>query len=547
MSLPVPLAVRLSTSRSDRIVTREVRDLSFRSVAPGGFASATVDLDRPVSLQPDEIAYFGRMYIYDRRNGNTVWEGQLEDPRRTAGSDGQVWQLAGIGPSAHVHDRTVPLIYVDRDMRALIPADAVTPGAQASVSTDPGDPASQRQALVLRFPQQQTVAIDSRAVLRYDRIRQAGQKVASINYSWDAGRIDANFFVRAMLRPDGAIVGSDQARSDSLNTAGGGLSHRVVGTDWVNGKNVVDIILISATTGTVADDTCWASVATPVVRAMLYNKSGIEITTGYTADTVLSSEVVADLLGRLLTRYDGANASIATTSFGIEQLAYPDAADPGKVLSDLMTFDPAYFWAAWESTPSTGRYRFEWSPWPSSVRYEADVRDGFDSPGSAGELYNAVRVRYRNEAGEIRTIQRTQTVQVLTDAGVTREGYLDLGDTTGVSLTQAQRAGDQYLAEHQYAPNAGRLHVARPVLDMVAGRMVMPWEIRPGTLIRVRGVLPRVDALNASARDGVSVFRVVGNSFRASSASADLDLDSYAPTVARALADLQNRPVTARR
>lgn len=547
MSIPIPLTIRLVTSRSDRVVTRDTRDIQFRSTAPGGFASAQITLDRPLSVQPDEIDYFGRLVITDARNGQVVWDGQLEDPGRTASDAGQVWQLTGIGPASHTRDRTIPYIVVDRDLRAFIAADNFTPGARAGVSVDPGDATGVRQALVMQFPQGLTVAVASRAVQRYDRIRQAGQKLARISFNWDAGRTDANFAANAFARTDGNLAGSDVVNSATLNTAGATVSGKVVVTNWTNVRNTLDLQLTSSTTGAVGDDLLWASFSGIVIRAMLYGKDGVEtLAAGYTLDTILASEVVADLLGRLLPRYDGANASIATTTFNIEQLAYPDGVMPDKILSDLMLLEPAYYWAAWERQ-TNGRHRFEWTTWPTAVRYEADVKDGFDSPAAAADLYNSVRVRYLDIAGEIRTVQRTQTVASLTAAGLTREAFIDLGAEAGMTLTQASQAGDQYLAAHASPPNGGTLIIGRPISDLLAGRTVQPWEIRPGSLIRVRGVLPRVDALNPSGRDGVTIFRVVAVTYRTSSASAELELDSYPATITRALADLANRPQTRRR
>ncbi len=58
MSLPVPLGVRIYTygrTQFDRWVTPWVSDLSFRSVIPGGFASATIKLTRPRTLQTPEV------------------------------------------------------------------------------------------------------------------------------------------------------------------------------------------------------------------------------------------------------------------------------------------------------------------------------------------------------------------------------------------------------------------------------------------------------------------------------------------------------------
>jgi hypothetical protein len=56
--------------------------------------------------------------------------------------------------------------------------------------------------------------------------------------------------------------------------------------------------------------------------------------------------------------------------------------------------------------------------------------------------------------------------------------------------------------------------------------MVQPWEIRAGNLIRVRDVTPRIDSLNATDRNGVTVFRVYAVDYDASSNTATLELDS---------------------
>jgi hypothetical protein len=192
-------------------------------------------------------------------------------------------------------------------------------------------------------------------------------------------------------------------------------------------------------------------------------------------------------------------------------------------------------WRVWERN-AAGKYRFEWVRVPGAVRYEADVTDGYSSQGSADGLYNAVTVRWRDGAGRTRTTTRTSTVPQLDAAQLTRQGWIDLGDDVG-SDAAAARAGDQWLAERQDPPNAGQLRIARPIVDLQTGRMVQPWEIRPG-LIRVRGILPRADALNATTRDGVAVMRIVASEYRASDGAAVLELDSYAPTTPRLIAQL---------
>ncbi|MFG3702376.1 hypothetical protein ACGF5C_31515 [Micromonospora sp. NPDC047620] len=541
MSLPIPLTVRLRTARADRHVTADARDLVMRWTDPGGYASCMVPLDRPLSLQPDEIGYYGQVTVYDARDGSVVWDGRMEDPGRSA-RDGQVWDLTAVGGQAHTRDRTVPLVYVDQTLSDAFRTLTNAPGATNSTGEDPGG--SGKDSVILQFPEGQSVSTGSRVNVRFDALARAGMKLGRIDYAFDGGIADANYSVMAIASTNGGA--SDIARDQPLSTGGGGSSARVVGTHWTNGRNTLDLRLQRSAGGAikVADDLHWAAFMDLVVQAMRYNANGLEKTTGYTSNTILASDVVADLLGRLLTDYDGTNAVIATTTHPIDQLAYPDGVTAAQVLDDLLRLEGGFTWRVWERA-AAGKYRFEWVPLPSVVRYECDVVDGYDGQGSADGLYNMVTVRWRDSAGRSRFTFRSSVVPELVAAGLNRQASIDLGSEVG-STAAAQRAGDQFLAEHQFAPNGGRLRIARPILDLQTGRMVQPWEIRPG-LIRVRGILPRVDALNASARDGVTVFRIVGGEYRASDGAATLDLDSYANTTPRLLSTLMRRMATFRR
>ena len=545
MSLPIPLTIKLATARGTRDVTREARDLVMRWTDPGGYASCQVGLDRPLSLMPDEVAYYGALTVHDARNASTVWDGRLEDPGRSASADGQVWSLAALGGQAHTRDRIVPLIYVDRQLQgAWDRVVGSNPGVEGSVGTDPGDLSmSTPPALVLRYPEGVLLATNDYGVMRYTRLHDAALKAARVDYTWDAGAASADTRLQlAVFTVDGL---GEFPRDDAWSTAGGGSVPKVVVTNWTNARDIVDIrIKYTGAGGRFTNSAWWATVRDLVVVAMRYTADGAEKTTGYTTNTVLASEVVADLLGRVLTKFDGAGATVFTTSHPIEQMAYPDGADANKVLTDLLALEAGHTWRVWERD-SLGKYRFEFRPIETQVRYEADVTDGYDSQGSADGLYNAVTVRWRDPAGKVQTTTVTSTVPILTNADLTRTGQIDLGDEVG-SAADASRAGEEWLAQRQYPPNAGRLRIARPIWDIEDGRMVMPWEIRPG-LIRVRGILPSVDALNATARDGVTIFRIATCEYRVSDGAATLELDSRPRTVPVMLAQAAGRPVWRRR
>jgi hypothetical protein len=157
-----------------------------------------------------------------------------------------------------------------------------------------------------------------------------------------------------------------------------------------------------------------------------------------------------------------------------------------------------------------------------------------------------VTVRWLDGVGTSRIVRATQTIPALDKADIVREAFVDISDEVG-SAANALQVANMFLGSHAVPMNQGTLTVARPILDLQTGRKVMPWEIRPGNLIRVRNVRPRVDTLNAVDRDGVTVFRVAAVDFNAGQATATLELDSYPMTVARAVAALARRQIVRKR
>lgn len=540
MSMAVPLTLRLRTSSGDSDVTAKIHDLHFRTEIPGGFATAQIRLDRPLSISSADLDYYASLFVYDGRHGGVIWEGRVEDLGRGVDGDGQVWDIAAVGPQAHASDQTLPLIYCDQSLDRWKRSRYSTPGGH----TETGEIDEDTPSLEVYATEGSTVTTSWMGDWIYRAMYYTGQTVARVRADTVEDGASSNYHIAVVGRiaagtavwlktynwvtVPGIMVGNVGATDDLANT-------------WDNGINVVSLRAQRDVSNTTADEFAKAHFYNPSVRSMLKNADGSDITdpSSYAVNNVDPVEVIADLLGRVLTKYDGANATLIGSGVDLTQVAYPDGITPAGIFEDLMVFDPGFYWAAWESN-TAGKHRFEYIPWPTTVRYEATTVDGFNSPGSAADLFNEVRVRWVDSITRVRTTRRTQTVDQLTAAGLTRSSFIDLGDEIG-SSTNAARVGDNFLLEHRYPPNAGTLNVSRPIVDNDSGRMVQPWEILPGHLIRVGGVLPSYDSLNPTARDGVTIFKVVSVEYDSGSNTATLELDSHSRSVARALASLRGR------
>jgi hypothetical protein len=529
-NLAIPLSVRLKSANSDVVLVAEIRDLTFRSVIPGGFANATVTLDRPLSVAVPELSIYARMYIVDTRSGETVWEGRLEDPGRNSDDGGQTWQVTAVGPSAHARDETFAYIPIFSSLQSF----EKFGGSLSSATVGTGNDASGNDGVKVQFAGGITVPTGGYVSARDLSVQGAGLTLGSVTATATggaSGQWTMNLYVYGPGSPD--LVGS------ALLTTSPTPMHGEVGVDFAAGQYSVHLRMDRTGAPTTPDDNAWTMWTSLIVRTTLVDEEGNAVT-DYSDDYVVSSQLVADLVGGYLPLYDGAYTFIADTTLQHTQISYPDGTTAFDVLADLMALEGNVYWAAWETVETTGKWRFEFSQWSDEVIIEAGIEDGFDSPGSAADLFNKVLVRWTDSVGRKRTTVRTSTVDVLTAAGLVRTAEISLGSEVGTAAA-ANAAGDAFLAAHALPSQNGRLTIARPVLDVRRGMMVQPWEVRPGGgLVRVRGVDPAPNAV-ATGRDGSTLFRIVATSYRASDGSVELELDSDALSTSQTIAQLKTK------
>lgn len=540
----IPITVRLSNSQVDKHITKKVGTPSWRVVVPGGYASASFALESPISINDPLLAPFTKMYIYDSRNGNTLFDGRLQISGRSADEQGEVWALTAIGGSAHTLDQTAPLVYIDAQlgnwMRDVLEAQFIAPSATAGPSTHPRT--DNLDALTCTWPQGLSInsSPSSRVTAAYYGFVGSGMTVGAYFFAYSTTGVNANISTEAASGVSPTYSSIDYA--SAFDGVGTSVSRYVV-DDFPAGRDVVGLRMRRTAGGltTLSADTWNAFYGVHILgRRMLKDGTLVSGVAGMSVISyVRASWVVADLLGRMLPQYDGANAALtAVDTHNFDQLAYSDPVPPNQVLDDLMALEPGSFWAAWESN-AAGKYRFEWSTWPTTPQYEASVSDGFSNPAPTFEVYNKVRVRYKDSRAVTRVYPLTQAVPMLDDAGIVREAYIDLGDELGSAANAAQIAAN-FLNDHKTATSGGTLKVARPIVDLLNARMVMPWEILPGRLIRVRGVEVSADSGSGSLRDGATVFRIVSAEPNGDG-TATLELDMFTRTEIRALAEVAKR------
>jgi hypothetical protein len=536
-----PLAVRVANANFDTHITRLIDDVEFSTAAPGGFDTCNFEMAKPIFDSPEELAVESRVYVYDTRNGRTIWEGKLTDPGRSFDDSGHKWSMTAMGPKKHASDRVSPYVAIDSNLDAWKQGFTVVPEADASNSVVPNQDDS--PALLFKFPRGIAVAQGDVITMRYDLIGDAGMKIGAFRYTHQEGQTSASWEIRGGTKQIGG--GVTIARTQTYD-----LAVRTIGViDSADvGTNEDQALVRAARAGiatNVTTDNTWQAITAFYVIAKLYKSDGnYRTATGvYPIGYLTADWIVTDLLVRFCPLFDAANAVVDVTTYQIDQFSYPTGTRTFDLLNDLSLFHPDKRFCAWETNPATGKYRVEWTGWGAQPRYEATTQDGIDLPGSSTDLYSRVTVQGIDPRGRVQSlvVETTDATVLRLLDGLEREAEpIDLGSEV-FSTANATRVGNQFLSANNTPPASGTLTVKRAIRDLLTGRIIQPWEIRAGSLIRVRGLSPTATGVTASDRDGATVFRVAGTSFRDSDQTASLTLDSRSYSIEQILARLARR------
>jgi hypothetical protein len=467
------LSVRLVNGSNDQIVTRHVKDLRYTKAAPGGHHSASMRITLPRSAFRD-LGPASRVVVYDARSGRTRWEGYAENPGVTDGTEGQEFDLSAMGGMVLASDESRPLVYLDANLEHWMRG----PGSQvaAGSTTEQGaNPSTGADALMLQFLSGQPVGTSSLSQMIFD-LRPADMEIGALKWTWQSGQTDAGWEERVILEGGASF-------NRTMSTTAATLTRRADLHGFIGAKYAIMRLIRTGGATNVATDNVWSAFSDVRILGQHLRADGTRLPHGQ-ADYVLASNVAIDLLGRLLYRTcNTANPVIEPTSHRIDQLAYHDGATAQQVFDDLALYEPDHLWEILE-TGGDGKHRFNYRAWPTTARYEISVKDGYTAPGGEADLCNRIAVYWTGARGRKQTTIVTQTVPEL-GARVRDAEPVTLPDGLG-SSANATRIGQQVLAAKAQPPKAAKATVRRPILDRRDGLTVMPWEIEPGYLVRVR-------------------------------------------------------------
>lgn len=580
MSLAIPLGVRIYNNFGaafDQYVTQWVEDISFRSVIPGGFASATIRLhNAAIALFGGGDAgmfnplgdLFNRVQITDNRTMEIVWEGRIEDARKATNGDG--WELGVLGAMVITTDIQRAMFYIDADINSWV-ANPTGFEFDYDIQTDE---ASQTIAVTLK--DQVWAAPQSVLCMAWQKGEQVDVNIGRIDCTYKGGGNNANLARFSIWLQVADTLGAGAVTIDATTCTSALIRKgNVVPTDIVSlvAKRAYFHIGTNTGSNTVAGQNVVGRFIEPHVQVQRLNRFGSPMQLGldYPNDWLTVSQIVEDVIGRYLAGghftgsseipYQGQVNPFriyidATSTAKISSLTYYDGATAAQILNDMISAQPGAYWAVWESnygatnSASDSTYaghRFEWATWPDSWGYQASTIDGSDLQPTGKDVYNGIFYEYTSDGAEVFGMGNFNYVQSNWDAEnsialrnghisrtqyVRREEKVNPGNGFAESTVIMNKAGK--------TKNAGTLTVARPIYMFDQGadshtgcaRMLDPWQIRPGKLLRITDVPARSQSHDFTKGDSPwpgeldgTIYRVIATEFNSSTGECTLELD----------------------
>jgi hypothetical protein len=512
----------------------------YSRTAPGGFdqLSATVDWPSTTLPPPDALRSLAFAQVVDGASGDVMWHGRLDDPGPRLAQTSTRFRLAATGEQAILDTIASPLLYVDRALESWVWVGDFSDGAVSIgdgtgfadnvidvnvVDLPTGD-------ITLSIPEGSNLPAGFTMTVTY-RPRQylvypgTPQYLAWVFYSYFSNTLPAE--VIEMVTSNGVTSETVQSTSWSLSQ----VDH--AGESGFGSWTLTDVNLVSfrvrrtgaATVNTAGDDI--THFANHAVYGTRVDQFGAAKTINDSA-FVNPAQIMQDVVGRLLKgNLEIGNTLLMAGTPAINQAAWFLPVTPREVFAFLEQYAPDYWWAVLEPG-DTGLPRFEFRPWTTTpVRYMFTPSNSTANlEGGGGALANVALVYYLRGENIHASVKVTALVPDLADNGLTRTMVVDVTDRGPVSSAVATQLGTDALnLTNTYRVN-GTITVHSPVLDLISGRTVQPWEIIPGWPVQVMHTTQKFSKGFAfNTPDAQTVFRATGVTYRADQNTCEVTLD----------------------
>jgi hypothetical protein len=514
-------------------------DLSITSSAPGGYDSMTCTLDWPSGWPaPEQLTAAAVARVIDRRNGGTIWYGQVIDPGRKTTDSAGTHRVAARGFQTVLDTTGGAVAYVDRDMGRWrwagdYKAASGTEVQDISLGAHAGDwVAATQSVLETSVPEGAAAKGTPRTVATWQylpgRYSEAGQDILLILGT--VGAASASTWRYQIAIRNQANTVTTTVLSELVSTATGSATDftlfRGAGSWTPDEVRSINAILqwSSTANGTQPDD-FWLRWGNLAVVYNTLNRFGVP--TGEVSAEVPAWRLVNDVIGRWLRDDLEITQAIAQPTELVEHATWFEGTTPREVFDFVEDLDNSNYWAVWEPGV-TGRPQFEYVPWATKPRYILNASNStIELAGGGEDLFNRAVVTYQGSK-EVATTVVQGYVRELTAAGQERTLMVDLTGDGQMSLSVAQARGLRALTRANDDKATGAATITGPVFDAKLNRMIEPWEVRAGwNIVAGQGVL-RADGGyvydTAGGKRGAT-YRVTDAQFDAASNTCRLTLD----------------------
>jgi hypothetical protein len=362
-------------------------------------------------------------------------------------------------------------------------------------------------------------------------------EIHGIRFSWMSNFANAN---QVGLLAGSGVAGSTITLYTAAFTTGvqQDVSARDTLSTWTR-TDIKFLYLSQSRTGANVTSTgdAWVRFANIHVIGKRYSRYGVDQTESSGIEALKPYLIVEDLLGTVLNgKFDP--GQIYTDNVLIDQASWWSATPVSDILAAANEWNGDAWWGVWAPANPDALPRLDYRYWNVSPRYTLD--DTAQSlaagrRGGMGELgARHVHARKRRADDDPRDGHgagdpaRVRLVRVGTLAINTRDLSLDLSDRGPMTRAKAVELAGQMLFASATDKASGSAVVTGPILDDSTGRIVQPWEIRPGWPILVGSTPNQFTSGTPLTYDGESTFRLTKVTYSAQDDTATLELDGGA-------------------